>query len=264
MPGRDALCTFCASLSCPEEAVGVSVWTPDGTRTGRSDPSFATAESPDGNLIALMSPGDGNQSQNVISITDIDHFDGTIDSVPHNLDLEIAAAMADGNSMPTSPRSSAKPRITASLTQDGSVQIVDSSAGGEARRVCSRADRRVEACAISPDGTRLVTGDGAAVQFYDMGTCHEMATFEQKEAVKELKFTPDGTRLIVRFGGGSVQIWDSRPLAQRRRTWARRRRRATRSRVRQEVAIPTGRKERLLAGDSRRCKDLAVVQACCD
>ncbi len=38
--------------------------------------------------------------------------------------------------------------------------------------------------------------------------------------MKEL--TPDGTRLIVQFADGSAQIWDPRPLAERRKMWARR------------------------------------------
>jgi hypothetical protein len=42
------------------------------------------------------------------------------------------------------------------------------------------------------------------------------------DPLKGLQFTPDGTRLIVQFVDGSAQIWDPRPLAERRKMWARR------------------------------------------
>ena len=141
----------------------------------------------------------------MISVTDIDHFDAATDNVfAASLDLELLVVMEDGYRTPGDKRSVLEPAIKASLTQDGLVQIVGSSVGDKPKRVGPR-DSRVLAFAISQDGTRLVTGDDSSVRFYDTADYRELAAFRQKVPVKELKFTPDGTGLIVQFGGGSAR-----------------------------------------------------------
>jgi WD40 repeat protein len=219
LPAGDALFTFDAGSA--EDIGGVSLWTLDGRRIGRSDPSFTTANSPDGNLILLTSPRNGAAYHGVVCVTDIDHFDTAIDGIHGECtDLEVQVAMEDGNSAIASRALPARPPIAVTLTTAGLLEIVE-PLGHNAKRFIASRDGRIDRFAALPDGSRAIASCGDALRFYDTGTCRELAMFRLRETVKELKVTPDGTRLIVEFADNSAQIWDVRPLSERRKMWAR-------------------------------------------
>ena len=75
----------------------------------------------------------------------------------------------------------------------------------------------VQCYAFSSDGHRLTTGDDQSVRFWDTGTGRELVSIATTAVVKQLRFTPDGTRLILDFADGTMEIWDTRDYAARQK-----------------------------------------------
>ena len=71
-----------------------------------------------------------------------------------------------------------------------------------------------EACSVAfkPDGTRLAIGCGdGTIRLVDMHKYEEVATLlGHQDAVRGLRFTPDGNQLIS-SAGGTIRIWDGSP-----------------------------------------------------
>jgi WD40 repeat protein len=108
------------------------------------------------------------------------------------------------------------------MTSDGTVQISDPTSSGKEPHIIKPIEDSIVAFSISPKCHRLAISEDASVRFYDTETWQQMAVIQAPEAVTQLQFTADGIRLIVQFADGSAQIWDPRPLAERRKMWARR------------------------------------------
>lgn len=93
---------------------------------------------------------------------------------------------------------------------------------------------------VSPDGTRRVTAHGnRSIRFADAATGRVAAVLSVDGQPTDLRFTPDGTRLIAMLEGGAAVVWDTREPAARQAD--RDARNAEHEPAKQEV-------ERLLAG----------------
>ncbi len=69
---------------------------------------------------------------------------------------------------------------------------------------------------MTPDGSRfLSTNDDRSIRIYETQNWRHLATVPVKSVVKQLRFSPDGTRLFINFTDGSAEIWDTRPYAER-------------------------------------------------
>lgn len=105
------------------------------------------------------------------------------------------------------------------FTMDGSRLITTGWAGADiwdlttGERLLSLSDqhtRAVLSLAISPDGTRLVTGadDNTAV-IWDANDGSALATLKgHKDSVWQVAFSPDGRRLATASGDETVAVWD--------------------------------------------------------
>jgi WD40 repeat protein len=69
----------------------------------------------------------------------------------------------------------------------------------------------VTAAAFSPDGARLVTGDGLGVLFlWDAASGRPFRTLTSSaEAVITVAFSPDGKRIVTAFRDNTVRLWDA-------------------------------------------------------
>jgi WD40 repeat protein len=67
--------------------------------------------------------------------------------------------------------------------------------------------------ALTPDGTRLASGDGSGVvKLWDTAAGQEAFSEKGDTGVRWLAFHPDGTRLLL-AGETSLKVWDARPTA---------------------------------------------------
>jgi WD40 repeat protein len=73
---------------------------------------------------------------------------------------------------------------------------------------------------FSPDGQRLATaesGPSGTVRIWDAATGQDVLAFKEPTlGGKEIRFTPDGKRLVSAFADGTVKIWDATPLPEPR------------------------------------------------
>ncbi len=68
----------------------------------------------------------------------------------------------------------------------------------------------IAACALSPDGTRIVSGshDGM-LHLWDVETGNEIAVLQgHAEWISTLAFSPDGTRVLSGSDDGTLRLWD--------------------------------------------------------
>jgi tetratricopeptide (TPR) repeat protein len=96
------------------------------------------------------------------------------------------------------------------LMADGAAALDDKPAAPPVRRSAFDAD--IVASALAPDGSRRVSAHhDRSVRFVDTATQRELAVLRLNETPTDLKFTPDGTRLIVMLGEEKALVWDTRP-----------------------------------------------------
>ena len=95
----------------------------------------------------------------------------------------------------------------------GGVRVYDANTGEEFNRLHAQ-KYQVEAVAISPDGTRIISGGvDSAVRVWDASTGKLLHTLKghglkNDEFVTSLDFSPDGTR-ILSGGSDKLLLWDS-------------------------------------------------------
>jgi len=82
--------------------------------------------------------------------------------------------------------------------------------GSALRRVLKGHNDVVQAVAIAPDGSWLVTGsaDGTA-RIWETATGREWTVLAHSSAVQEVAVGPDGSYMITRCSDGMAQIWDT-------------------------------------------------------
>ena len=200
----------------------IFLWNADGNRIGgvqtikRMAHAGVPAAGPDGKTIYV-------KVDDAVRAFDRSNFDTSVDSfeIEELGSMESLTAICGYSSLKETKVKADTRVLKAAIADDGYIDVSSDNVYVKINRIGSPANH-IRAFTLSPDNTRLVTGDDSTIRFYDTATWREVAVFRQETAVKDLKFTPDGTRLIVRFGDGSAQIWDPRPLAERQKMWARR------------------------------------------
>jgi len=99
----------------------------------------------------------------------------------------------------------------ATFDQPEAMVVFDLQTGRERWRFPAL-DLYATAAAFSPDGKWLAVGNGYSnpvIQFWDLATGTEAARFEGHQGwVRDLLFTPDGTRLISASADQSIRVWD--------------------------------------------------------
>jgi WD40 repeat protein/regulator of sirC expression with transglutaminase-like and TPR domain len=96
------------------------------------------------------------------------------------------------------------------LSAADQVRVYDTETGTVRHRLLHR--QGVRSLAFSPDGKVLATGGSdPVVRLWDMNTGRQVAVlFGHENFVSDLKFTPDGSRLISSDFSGNVKEWDPR------------------------------------------------------
>jgi WD40 repeat protein/tRNA A-37 threonylcarbamoyl transferase component Bud32 len=115
----------------------------------------------------------------------------------------------------------------ASASSDLTVKVWDAITGQELFNLAGHTDR-VNSVVFSPDGQRLVSAsDDKTVKIWDAATGREILTLEElldanppfirgrPGKVEKLVFSPDGN-LLAAAGPDGVQVWDARPVPEKR------------------------------------------------
>ena len=84
--------------------------------------------------------------------------------------------------------------------------------GGSSAKVV---DQRSTLEANSPDGTRKAVVEEKSIKIVDRNRQRLVARIKTDQSIREISFTPKGTRIVVKFDDGSYQCFDSRSYADR-------------------------------------------------
>jgi len=94
------------------------------------------------------------------------------------------------------------------LTTGGDGKIIERSAADlSSVRTLATLTKPVRALAVSPDGKKAITADDATIRVWDLATGAER-TWGASGAILTLAISPDNTRLITGDVGGTIRLWD--------------------------------------------------------
>ncbi|MCW5559455.1 MAG: WD40 repeat domain-containing protein, partial [Verrucomicrobiae bacterium] len=197
IPGSTLL-AYCASLDGTNPVV--NLWNPATRRIEKSLPQpylvRDLAVTPDGRrlLVTLFDPAKAALLWDLESGTELARYPIAFP------DFSV------GNPLALSPDGR-----FATFDQPGALVVFDLQTGRERWRFPTL-DLYVGAAAFSPDGKWLALGNGYSnptIQLWDLADGTEAARFEGHQGwVRDLLFTPDGTRLISASADQSVLVWD--------------------------------------------------------
>jgi WD40 repeat protein len=118
----------------------------------------------------------------------------------------------------TAPARMARQRIDAGLEKRPWLRLVNKPASGSACLLTFTGHKGVnppsiEACAFSPDGTKIVSGGSDwTLKLWNSETGEELSSFKVGEGIKCCSFSPDGSRVVIGtirgFGYVTTTIWD--------------------------------------------------------
>src|SRR5262249_28309297 len=92
-----------------------------------------------------------------------------------------------------------------SKSQPGTLKVWDAATG----RLLSTIGEHSSSAALSPDGTRLLSGSLRTVKLWDVSSGQLLRTFEgHAGASRSVAFSPDGTRAISGGDDSTIRIWD--------------------------------------------------------
>ena len=74
-------------------------------------------------------------------------------------------------------------------------------------------ESHIESLAISPDGTRIVSGSFAETKLWDVATGTELMMISADHAVYALAFSPDGKTIAGAGDDKDIFLWESSPRA---------------------------------------------------
>jgi WD40 repeat protein len=120
----------------------------------------------------------------------------------------------DGPPPPETPVPQWEPPMSASLDPSGTfialagepTLVVDVRSGDEVFTLEETWSSIVE---WSPDGTSIAIASGRGVGIFDAHSGRQRSTLLGREAVEDLAFSADGSRLATSSTDGTVQIWDA-------------------------------------------------------
>jgi WD40 repeat protein len=103
----------------------------------------------------------------------------------------------------------------------GGIVTVWEAAGGTVIRTLTGHTVAVRSVAFSPDGRRLVSGGGendkaGEVKVWDLGSGQELRTLQTPSQVQRVAVSPDGHIVAAACEGGTIHLWDGRPLTPQR------------------------------------------------
>ncbi len=96
------------------------------------------------------------------------------------------------------------------VVEEGKGLLVEGTAGNAGRTFTVQ--EGIVSVAISPDGTKVLTGQGNTARLWDVATGNEIRTFthQSPDGLRSVAFSPDGTEILI--GGGwdcQAKLWDA-------------------------------------------------------
>lgn len=95
---------------------------------------------------------------------------------------------------------------------DGSVKFIAVGRDVPPEEGDRQHDGHVRSVAISPDGSRMVTGGAECLMLWDLPERRCLQSVTDAETIKDLQYSPDGKRIVGISGFDAVRIWDADSL----------------------------------------------------
>jgi serine/threonine protein kinase/WD40 repeat protein len=158
-------------------------------------------------VIAAFCDGNGYTHIPIVAWR-MNHFDSPVATflADQHPDEEIAARTADAG---------VAPRAAISVTQALTRSVLATNNTSYPKAADSGRDHAITAMVVSPDGQRIVSAEGASVRFRDAASSRELAIIPVPSEITDLRFSKDGTRLILKFSDGRAELWDARGFEER-------------------------------------------------
>ncbi|MBP7936886.1 MAG: protein kinase [Phycisphaerae bacterium] len=209
-----------------EGSQGVCLWDLDGRCEGQAPLSSLSPmdygpflpESMDSAgdfVIGYLGGGTAETRETSIAVCRLSHRASPVTAfaADQHPDEEVDALIADCGVAP-----SGTTLVTQTVASPGAGKEFSSTAP-DSETVSVAHDPAITAAVVSPDHRRVVCAGNGCVRFQDAVSSRDLAILPVASRVTSLKFTKDGTRLILKFAEGGAEVWDTRGYEARKEYW---------------------------------------------